>query len=157
MLPSNKSSASPVADFVIFQEVADKLYWMFSPIMEQQTCRTLGTQAQSSFNPGTFYTFLIITVRQSLSRVSSPVKMATKPGIWQFYLPWAWLNSEELPFPVPSFTIFSGLLLKQEMLYKSSTPFHLQLLSWKETWITKYLGERLSSKAPFILVFTWSI
>lgn len=123
MLPSNKSSASPVADFVIFQEVADKLYWMFSPIMEQQTCRTLGTQAQSSFNPGTFYTFLIITVQQSLSRVSSPVKMATKPGIWQFYLPWAWLNSEELPFPVPSFTIFSGLLLKQEMLYKSSTPF----------------------------------
>lgn len=48
-------------------------------------------------------------------------------------LPWAWLNSEELPFPVPSFTlgktglqeriIFSRLLLKQEMLNKSSTLF----------------------------------
>lgn len=69
MLLSNNSSASPVADFVIFQEVADKLDWMFSPITEQQTCRTsgacdfsLGTQAQSSFNPETFYSFLIITV-----------------------------------------------------------------------------------------------
>lgn len=62
MLLSNNSSASLVADFVIFQEVADKLDWMFSPIMEQQTCRTLGTQAQSSFNPETFYTFLITTL-----------------------------------------------------------------------------------------------
>lgn len=62
MLLSNNSSASPVADFVIFQEVADKLDWMFSPIMEQQTCRTLGMQAQSSFNPETFYTFLITTL-----------------------------------------------------------------------------------------------
>lgn len=62
MLLSNNSSASLVADFVIFQEVADKLDWMFSPIMEQQTCRTLGAQAQSSFNPETFYTFLITTL-----------------------------------------------------------------------------------------------
>lgn len=32
MLLSNNGSASAVVDFVIFQEVADKLDWMLSPI-----------------------------------------------------------------------------------------------------------------------------
>lgn len=67
MLLSNNSSESLVVDLVIFQEAADKLDWMLSPIMQQLTCRTIGassftlvTQAQTSFNPETFYTFLII-------------------------------------------------------------------------------------------------